>query len=286
MEINWFTFFAQILNFFVLIFVLQRFLYKPITKAMARREKTIRDRLSSASQQKEEAEQEVKHYEEMQQKFTDEKTELLTQVKLEVEQTRQRLLKEMQESVATERSQWQTSLQRQKDAFLREVGDAKGGLRLRTMQELQATVRRILTDLAESELETQIARVFLQKLRDLTEPERAELVTTLTASTKDSIPLTLVSTFTLPTDICTAIATVLQDYFKAVGSGKIESSYEIAGKIEPTYEIESSLICGIELRGTGYKLAWSMDTYLDSITENLVTVFAEEAGTNQNSEDA
>ncbi|MHC5894988.1 F0F1 ATP synthase subunit B family protein [Nostoc sp.] len=279
MEINWFTFFAQILNFFVLIFVLQRFLYKPITKAMARREKTIRDRLSSASQQKEEAEQEVKHYEEMQQQFTDQKTELLTKAKSEVEQTRQGLLKEMQESVATERSQWQTSLQRQKDAFLREVGD-------RTMQQLQATVRRVLTDLAESELETQIARVFLQKLRDLTETERAELVTTLTASTKDSIPLTLVSTFTLPTDICTAIATVLQDYFKAVGSGKIESSYEIAGKIEPTYEIESSLICGIELRGTGYKLAWSMDTYLDSITENLVTVFAEEAGTNQNSEDA
>lgn len=279
MEINWFTFFAQILNFFVLIFVLQRFLYKPITKAMARREKTIRDRLSSASQQKQEAEQEVKHYEEMQQQFTDQKTELLTKAKSEVEQTRQGLLKEMQESVATERSQWQTSLQRQKDAFLREVSD-------RTMQQLQATVRRVLTDLAESELETQIARVFLQKLRDLTEPERAELVTTLTASTKDSIPLTLVSTFTLPTDICTAIATVLQDYFKAVGSGKIESSYEIAGKIEPTYEIESSLICGIELRGTGYKLAWSMDTYLDSITENLVTVFAEEAGTNQNSEDA
>jgi len=276
LEINWFTFSAQILNFFVLIFVLQRFLYKPITKAMARREKTIRDRLLSASQQKEEAQQEVKHYEEMQQKFTDEKTELLTQAKSEVEQTRQRLLKEMQESVATERSQWQTSLQRQKDAFLHEVGDC-------TMQQLQATVRQVLTDLAESELETQIARVFLQKLRDLTETERAELVATLTASTKDSIPLTLVSTFTLPPDICAAIATVLQDYFKAVGSGKIESSYEIAGKIEPTYEIESSLICGIELRGTGYKLAWSMDTYLDSITENLVTVFAEKAGTNQKS---
>ncbi|MEH1932286.1 MAG: hypothetical protein V7L14_00820 [Nostoc sp.] len=279
MEINWFTFLAQILNFFVLIFGLQRLLYKPITQAMARREKTISDRLLSASQQKEEAEQEVKHYEEMQQQFTAEKTELLTKAKSEVEQTRQGLLKEMQESVATERSQWQTSLQRQKDSFLREVGD-------RTMQQLQATVRRVLTDLAESELETQIARVFLQKLRDLTEPERAELVTTLTASTKDSIPLTLVSTFTLPPDICAAIATVLQDYFNAVGSGKIESSYEIAGKIEPTYEIESSLICGIELRGTGYKLAWSMDTYLDTITESLVTVFAEEAGTNQKSEEA
>lgn len=269
MEINWFTFSAQILNFFVLIFVLQRFLYKPITQAMARREKKISDRLSSASQQKKEAQEEVKHYQEMQQKFAAQQTELLTQAKSELEQTRQRLLKEMHESVATERSQWQTSIQRQRDSFLREVSH-------RTIQQLQATVRRVLTDLAESELETQIARVFLQRLRDLTETERAELVTTLTTSTKDSIPLTLVSTLTLPTDICAAITMVLQDYFNAVNSGKIEL----------IYEIESSLICGVELRGAGYKLAWSIDTYLDTITENLGTVFAEEAGTNQHSEDA
>ncbi len=267
MEINWFTFFAQILNFFVLIFVLQRFLYKPITQAMARREKTIRDRLSSAAQQQEEAEKEVKHNQEIQQKFADQKTELLTQAKSEVEKTRQNLLKEMHESVAKERSQWQTNLQQQKDAFLREVGD-------RTMQELQTTVRRVLTDLAESDLETQIARVFLQKLRDLTETERADLTTALTTSTKDSIPLILVSTFTLPTDIGAAIAPVLQDYFNAVGSAKIEL----------TYEIQSSLICGIEIRGTGYKLAWSIDTYLNTITENLVTVFAQE--TNQKLEEA
>ncbi len=273
MEINWFTFFAQILNFFVLIFVLQRFLYKPITKAMARREKTIRDRLSSASQAKEEAAQEVKHYAEMQQKFTDEKTELLTQAKSEVEQTHQRLLKEMQESVATERSQWQISLQHQKDAFLHEVSD-------RTMQQLQATVRKVLTDLAQSDLETQIATVFLQKLRDLNETERTELVTTLTASTKDHIPLKLVSAFTLPADLRQAIVTVLQDYFKGAG----------AGSVELIDTIDSSLICGIELRGTGYKLTWSMEAYLDTFAENLVTVFAEkaseEADTKQHPEDA
>lgn len=266
MEINWFTFFAQIVNFFLLIFVLQRLLYKPITQAMERREKTIGDRLLDASKQKKAAQEEVERYQEMQHNLAAKQTELLTQAKLEAEQTRQRLLKEIQESVATERSQWQSILQRQRDAFLREVS-------YRTIQQLQTTVRRVLTDLAESELETQIARIFLQRLRDLTEAERAELVTTLTTSTTDSIPLTLVSTFTLPTDICEAIARVLQDYFSAVGSGKIAL----------TCEIQSNLICGIELRGTGYKLAWSMDAYLDTITENLVTVFAEESVTVENS---
>ena len=268
MEINWFTFFAQIINFFVLIFVLQRLLYKPIIQAMERREKTIRDRLTSAAQQQQEAEQEVERYQAMQKDLADRQTELFTQAKLEAEQTRQRLLQEVHESVETERSQWQTGLQRQQDAFLREVSH-------RTTQQVQATVRRVLTDLAESDLETQMARVFLHKLQNLNEAERAELVTTLNAAinaainatSKDSISLTLVSTFPLPKDICEAIASVLQDYFNAIGSSKVELNCDI----------QSSLICGIELRGTGYKLAWSMDAYLDAITESLVTVFAEES---------
>ncbi|WP_373536811.1 hypothetical protein [Microcoleus sp.] len=258
MAIDWFTFFAQIVNFLVLIFVLQRWLYKPITQAMQRREDTIHDNLDSASKQQQKAQEEVERYQAMKQELETHRLDLLAQAKLETEQTRQHLLEEMQESVETERSQWQSMLQRQKESFLREVSH-------RTMQQLQATVRRVLADLAESELETQMARVFLQKLQNLNESERTELVKTLTVSTTDVIPLTLVSTFALPKDIGGAIAKILQTYF------------DVSSKVELNYEIQSNLICGIELRGTGYKLAWSMDAYLDAIAENLVTVFAEES---------
>ncbi|MGQ4650614.1 F0F1 ATP synthase subunit B family protein [Lyngbya aestuarii] len=260
MAIDWFTFFAQIVNFLVLIFVLQRWLYKPITQAMQRRENTIRDNLDSASKQQQDAQEEVERYQAMQQELETHRLDLLAQAKLETEQTRQHLLQEMHESVETERSQWQSMLQRQKESFLREVS-------YRTMQQLQATVRRVLADLAESELETQMARVFLQKLQNLNASERTELVKTLTVATTDVISLTLVSTFELPKDIRGAIATILQTYF------------DVSGKVELNYEIQSNLICGIELRGTGYKLAWSIDAYLDEIAENLVTVFTEESVT-------
>lgn len=263
MSIDWFTFFAQIINFLVLIFVLQRWLYKPITKAMQQRQDTIRDNLDSASQQQEKAQEEVERYQTKQQELETHRLELLAQAKLETEQTREHLLEEMHESVETERSQWQSMLQRQKDSFLREVSH-------RTMQQLQATVRQVLADLSESDLETQMARVFLQKLQNLNESERSELVKTLTVSTTDVIPLTLVSTFELPTDIGEDIAKILQTYFD-------NSSKDNSSKLELNYEIQSNLICGLELRGTGYKLAWSMDAYLDAITENLVTVFAEES---------
>jgi F-type H+-transporting ATPase subunit b len=258
MAIDWFTFFAQIINFLVLIFVLQRWLYKPITQAMQRREDTIRDNLDSASKQQYEAQEEVKRYQAKQQELETHRLDLLAQAKLETEQTRQHLRQEMHESVESERSQWQAMLQREKESFLLEVSH-------RTIQQLQTTVRHVLADLAESELEAQIVRLFLQKLQGLNESERTELVKTLTIATTDVIPLTVVSTFALPTDIGGAIATSLQTYFGDLGT------------VELKYEIQPNLICGIELRGTGYKLAWSMNAYLDTISENLVTIFAEES---------
>ena len=48
MQIDWLTVAAQIINFLVLIWLLQRFLYRPITNAMARREARIEERLSDA----------------------------------------------------------------------------------------------------------------------------------------------------------------------------------------------------------------------------------------------
>jgi F-type H+-transporting ATPase subunit b len=48
MSIDWFTFTAQVVNFLILIWLLQRFLYGPILRVMAERQKYIADRFASA----------------------------------------------------------------------------------------------------------------------------------------------------------------------------------------------------------------------------------------------
>ncbi len=261
MEINWFTFFAQIINFFILIFVLQKLLYKPIITAMENREKTIRERLQSAAQQKQEAEQEMEHYQQIRHDLSLRQGELLTQAKLEIEETRQQLLQEVRDEVLIERSQWQADLVKQKDTFLEE-------LQYRLIQELQLTVRRVLVDLAEVSLEEQIAKVFLNRLQNMSESDRNNLVATLinTASYQRVIPLTLVSAFELPQETKNAIATTIENYFQ-------DNNLE---QLNLTYQIQPDLICGIELRGEGYKLTWSIEAYLESITENLASVFSVE----------
>ncbi len=48
MLINWFTVLAQIVNFLILVYLLKRFLYGPIIRAMQEREKKIARRLQDA----------------------------------------------------------------------------------------------------------------------------------------------------------------------------------------------------------------------------------------------
>jgi F-type H+-transporting ATPase subunit b len=55
MLIDWFTVGAQVLNFLILIYLLKRFLYGPILRAMDRREERIADRLREAAERSEDA---------------------------------------------------------------------------------------------------------------------------------------------------------------------------------------------------------------------------------------
>ncbi len=52
MLINWFTVVAQIINFLILVWLLKRFLYKPVLKAIDEREKKIAAQLAGCRSKK------------------------------------------------------------------------------------------------------------------------------------------------------------------------------------------------------------------------------------------
>ncbi len=55
MKINWFTLIAQVINFIILMWLLKRYLYKPILKAIDERENKIKAQLNDAEARKAEA---------------------------------------------------------------------------------------------------------------------------------------------------------------------------------------------------------------------------------------
>src|ERR1700689_1193164 len=98
MLIDWFTIGAQALNFLILVWLLKRFLYKPILNAIDAREKLIAKELADADAKKAEAQKEHEEVQKKNEVFDQHRAALFTKATDEAKAERQRLLDEARKS--------------------------------------------------------------------------------------------------------------------------------------------------------------------------------------------
>ena len=165
MHIDWLTVSAQIVNFLVLVWLLQRFLYGPVVRAMDRREQRIRDRLDEAARSRASAAIEAERYREQAARLEHEREQALADAREQARQLRQTLTQEAREQVDAEQRQWQTQMQRERGAFLR-------NLRERATEQFISVARHGLADLAGAELEPRMASRLIDRLDGLDEATR------------------------------------------------------------------------------------------------------------------
>jgi len=79
MLIDWFTVGAQALNFIILVWLMKRFLYKPVQDAIAAREKRIVDQIAAAQALQADAEALGKDFRDRNAAFDAERAGLLAQ---------------------------------------------------------------------------------------------------------------------------------------------------------------------------------------------------------------
>src|SRR5450432_81249 len=92
MKIDWFTVIAQVINFLILVWLLKRFLYKPILNAIAEREKKITDQLKDADAKKADAKKEQDEFRKKNEEFDQQKKELMDKAVADSNAERGRLL--------------------------------------------------------------------------------------------------------------------------------------------------------------------------------------------------
>src|SRR5579872_6951434 len=92
MLIDWFTVGAQALNFIILVWLLKRYLYKPILNAVDAREKLIAAELAGADAKKTEAQKERDQFRRKNDEFDQQRAALLSKAAEEAKAERQRLL--------------------------------------------------------------------------------------------------------------------------------------------------------------------------------------------------
>ena len=146
MLIDWFTVGAQALNFIILVWLLRRFLYKPILDAVDAREKLIARELADAEGKQAEAEKERDAFEHKNEEFDRQRAGLLSKATDEAKAERQRLLDDARKAAEV------VSAKRQQ-ALRDDAGNLNQALRLRTEQEVFAIARKALSDLANTSLE-------------------------------------------------------------------------------------------------------------------------------------
>ena len=106
MAIDWFTLVAQVLNFVILLFLLKRFLYRPVLDAIEQREQRIRDRMDEARRKEEEAETEGRELRERRAQLEARRTELLEEAREEAETRRKELAEEVLVKTDRLREDW------------------------------------------------------------------------------------------------------------------------------------------------------------------------------------
>jgi F-type H+-transporting ATPase subunit b len=175
MIFDWFTVAAQVVNFLILVWLMKRFLYKPILNAIDAREKLVAGKLAEADTQKSMAEKERETLRQKNHAFDQQRDELLQRATEEAKSERQRLLDEARQAADAQRAQRQEALQREQESLKAEI------IR-QTEEEVFAIARRTLSDLAGATLEERMSEVFGNRLRAMDSEPKETLATAMKAS--------------------------------------------------------------------------------------------------------
>jgi len=245
MLIDWFTVAAQAINFLILVWLMKRFLYKPVLNAIDEREKRIAAELANADAKQAEAQKEHDEFQQKNTEFDQQRAALLSKAAGEAQAERQRLIDEARKAADAASSKRQESLRAEEQNLHQAISR-------RTQTEVFAIARKTLSDLATVSLEERLGEVFTRRLREMNGSTKDALGKALQAS---SDPGVVRSTFDLPADQRAAIQNALNETFSA--------------EVRVRYETTPELIGGIELTASGQKLAWSIADYLASMEQGV-----------------
>lgn len=254
MNINWFTVLAQALNFLILVWLLKKFLYKPILNAVNEREKKITDELSDADAQKAAAQKEQDDFKKKNEDFDSKKKKLLDKAVADANAEKQQL-------IATAKTDAKTLGATMKKAFKEQQEQDKKEDAQNTQQQVFAITRKALNDIASVSLEEQSVATFVKHLKTAKAKERQQFINAFKANEN---------------------AILIRSAFELTKKQQSELTVEVnkllRTKTELQFKTTPELISGIELSTNGYKMAWSFSEYLSALQKNI-SVEIKEKGT-------
>jgi F-type H+-transporting ATPase subunit b len=252
MVIDWFTVGAQLINFLVLVWLLKRFLYRPILDAIDAREQRIADELADADARRAEARQERETFQQKNQAFDAERATLLARATAAANAERERLLDAARQAAEALRAKRQEALRQEADQL-------DQALVRRTQREVFAIARKTLADLAGASLEARAVDVFIERLAALDGEARAVFAEALQAT---------------PEQVRVRSAFELAPAQRAALQAALNSAF--ATEVSVRFDAGPDLVGGIELSVNGQRIGWSIADYLRSLEQAVGELLREQ----------
>lgn len=244
MLIDWFTIIAQLINFLILVFLLHRFLYKPIVKTIGKRQQEIDRRWQEAREKQEAAAAEASSYQQKQEELQQKEQEFIDHAQEQGEQKYHQLVQQARQEVEQKQATWEQEIAQQQEQFLE-------NLKEKVTRQVYAITRQALQQLADVQLEEQAISNFIHRLENLARPERENLAQSLQKSHNG---LVIRSGFELAPE----------NRDKIIDSLHRQQIYQ-GNNVQ--FTTQPDLICGIELQASHYKVAWNLQHYLQSLDQ-------------------
>lgn len=221
MNFDWATFLLEVCNFFILLWILQRFLYRPVLGVIQARQQRIDAELQDAAARQAEAKAARQVCEERLAAWEQEQARARTQLEQELAVERDRLLQGVNQEVAETRARHQAKALHERREWQRVTEQ-------RAVELGSRFVNKLLERVACPALEERLVAMLLADLGHLTEAERDPIRAALRENGVE-----VVSAFLLPPQQRQAVTDALAD---------------LAGQpVDPGFRVDPEVISGLRI---------------------------------------
>lgn len=225
MQFDWTTFVLEMLNFLVLVWILQRFLYRPVLSMLDARQQRIKDESAHAAQLRNEAEALRKQYEQRLADWQQQQEAMRRLLEEELNQLRNDALESLKQTLADEeaklRARNQSAISNREAALIRDAASAA-----------YAQTAAMLQRLASQDLTRRIVDIFVEDLQVLPDSEQIALSKAALGLPAES-PVEIVSAHVLTEAEQTRLSQSL-----SIAAGRT---------LSPLFKQDESLIAGVRV---------------------------------------
>ncbi|WP_050527832.1 F0F1 ATP synthase subunit B family protein [Pseudorhodobacter aquimaris] len=239
MSIDWITVAAQIVNFLVLVWLLKRFLYRPILDGIDAREREIAERMAQAGAIRAKAEAAEAEFRAQITKLKAGREGVIAQAREVAARARDEMLAQASARVAREQAA-------RAEERAKEVRKYSADLHAKGAAAFLALLRKALHDLGDESLEQRIVTRAIGRMPDM--------MRDLTDAAGSSDTAVIVTHDPLSQDLAAELTAALQ----AAKPG-----------LKVVFQADPAQSPGLSLRLGGAQLGWTVDSYIDGLKKML-----------------